>query len=64
MSEHGPIVQTNIDHWSSAEDEDVLFSIRRRALSKQLLSPMKEVNEHDLWKVSYFSSPAKIDFFF
>lgn len=51
MSEHGSIIQTNIDHWSSAENEDILFSIKRRALSKQLLDKMKEPNEDELWKV-------------
>ncbi len=51
MSEHGSIIQTNIDHWSSAENEDILFSIKRRALSKQLLGKMKEPNEDELWKV-------------
>jgi hypothetical protein len=51
VSEHGSIIQTNIDHWSSAENEDILFSIKRRALSKQLLDKMKEPNEDELWKV-------------
>lgn len=51
MSENGSIVQTNIDHWSSARDEDILFSIRRRTLSKELLKKMKEINEDKLWEV-------------
>jgi hypothetical protein len=51
VSEHGSIIQTNIDHWSSAENEDILFSIKRRTLSRQLLDKMKEPNEDELWKV-------------
>lgn len=51
MSEHGTIVQSNIDHWSSAQDEDILFSITRRSLSRQLLNEMKQLNEQELWKV-------------
>ena len=51
VSEHGTIVQTNIDHWSSAQNEDILFSIRRRALSRQLLNEMNQLNEVELWKV-------------
>lgn len=51
MSEHGTIVQTNIDHWSSAQNEDILFSIQRRALSRQILNSLRQFNEDELWKV-------------
>lgn len=51
VSEHGTIVQTNIDHWSSVENEDILFSIRRRALSRQMLGSLEQINEDELWKV-------------
>lgn len=51
MLENGPIVQTNIDHWSSAEDENILFSIARRDLCQKQLSKMLTVNEHELWMV-------------
>lgn len=54
MSEHGPIIQTNIDHWSSEANEDILYSIQRRTLSKQLLDQMKTINEHELWEVKRF----------
>ncbi|CAF3873076.1 unnamed protein product [Rotaria sordida] len=50
VSEHGSIIQTNIDHWSSEKHEDILFSIKRRDLSKRFLSQMKGVNEYELWK--------------
>ncbi|CAF1004560.1 unnamed protein product [Adineta ricciae] len=51
VSEHGTIIQTNIDHWSSEPNEDILFSIRRRDLSKRLLNQMKTMNEENLWKL-------------
>ncbi|CAF0921124.1 unnamed protein product [Rotaria sordida] len=51
VSEHGSIIQTNIDHWSSEKHEDILFSIKRRDLSKRFLSQMKGVNEYELWKL-------------
>jgi hypothetical protein len=51
VSEHGSITQTNIDHWSSEQNEDILFSIKRRTLSKQLLNQMKTINEYELWEV-------------
>ncbi|CAF2020874.1 unnamed protein product [Rotaria magnacalcarata] len=51
LAEHGPIVQTNIDHWSSNKDEDILSSIKRRAVSKRFLNNMKPINEYKLWKL-------------
>ena len=37
VREHGPIVQTNIDHWSTKSEEDIMNSIQRRALARRLL---------------------------
>jgi hypothetical protein len=51
VSEHGTIVQTNMDHWSSAANENIFYSIERRALARELLNKMKTVNEYELWKV-------------
>ncbi|CAF4345728.1 unnamed protein product [Rotaria sp. Silwood2] len=51
VSEHGSIIQTNMDHWSLERDEDILYSILRRAVSKRLLNQMTEVNEYELWKL-------------
>ncbi|CAF3459527.1 unnamed protein product [Rotaria socialis] len=51
LIEHGPIVQANIDHWSSNKDEDILSSIQRRAVSKRFLDNMKPMNEYKLWKL-------------
>jgi len=51
VSKDGSIIQTNIDHWSSAKNEDILYSIERRTLSKELLNKMATINEDELWKV-------------
>ncbi|CAF0935867.1 unnamed protein product, partial [Didymodactylos carnosus] len=51
VSENGPIIQTNIDHWSSSKEEDIFFSIARRTLAKKLLNKMKTVNEYELWNL-------------
>lgn len=40
ITEHGPIVQTNIDHWSDNEDDDILWSIERRALARASIHSM------------------------
>ena len=61
VSEHGTIIQTNIDHWSSEPNEDILFSIRRRDLSKRLLNQMQTINEENLWKViTYMNNRVEI----
>ncbi|CAF0844433.1 unnamed protein product [Adineta steineri] len=51
VSDHGSIVQTNIDHWSSDNNEDILYSIKRRSLSRNVLDEMKPINEYELWKL-------------
>ena len=51
LIEHGSIVQTNIDHWSSKSDEDILDSIERRRLSNRTLEEMETIDEDNLWKV-------------
>ena len=49
---NGTIVQTNIDHWSMNQDEDVMFSTDRRSTARRLLKEMTVINEDALWKVS------------
>jgi hypothetical protein len=49
---NGTIVQTNIDHWSMNQDEDVMFSTDRRSTAKRFLKEMTVINEDALWKVS------------
>lgn len=51
LIEHGSIVQTNMDHWSSNKNEDILDSIERRRLSNQLIKEMETIDEDQLWKV-------------
>ncbi len=49
---NGTIVQTNIDHWSMNQDEDVMFSTDRRSTARRLLKKMTVINEDALWEVS------------
>eukprot|EP00026_Physarum_polycephalum_P009777 Phypoly_transcript_09913.p1 GENE.Phypoly_transcript_09913~~Phypoly_transcript_09913.p1 ORF type:complete len:398 (+),score=31.45 Phypoly_transcript_09913:75-1196(+) len=49
--EHGPIVQTNIDHWSNKAEENILSSIQRRALARRLLNDVDTKNEATLWSI-------------
>jgi len=54
MSEHGPIVQTNIDHWSEDKNMDVMDSIERRALARSSIESLMEngdINKSSLWMV-------------
>eukprot|EP01111_Echinosteliopsis_oligospora_P006314 TRINITY_DN20397_c0_g1_i1.p1 TRINITY_DN20397_c0_g1~~TRINITY_DN20397_c0_g1_i1.p1 ORF type:complete len:459 (-),score=104.22 TRINITY_DN20397_c0_g1_i1:23-1399(-) len=51
VRENGPIIQTNIDHWSNNPEEDILWSIARRALATRLLSSIPEINEQSLWEL-------------
>ncbi len=49
---NGTIVQTNIDHWSMNQDEDVMFSTDRRSTARRFLKKMTVINEDALWEVS------------
>ena len=40
--EQGPAVQSNIDHWSFDEYDDILYSIERRELAKETLFEMEQ----------------------
>ena len=41
MAEHGSTVQTNIDHWSEDPDEDIMWSIQRRAIARKTLKSLR-----------------------
>jgi hypothetical protein len=41
MAEHGSTVQTNIDHWSEDPDEDIMWSIQRRAIARKTLQSLQ-----------------------
>jgi len=51
LGKEGSIVQTNIDHWSSNEGDDILYSIERRALARNLLDSLEDVKEEVLWDI-------------
>lgn len=59
LEERGTIVQTNIDHWSDNENDDILYSIERRALARNILGSAEEedeeITEEFLW--SLLSNP-------
>jgi len=40
-AEHGSTVQTNIDHWSEDPDEDIMWSIQRRAIARKTLQSLQ-----------------------
>jgi len=50
----GLIVQTNIDHYSEDEDDDILYSIERRSLARAYCSSLMSsgnVCESELWEI-------------
>jgi len=48
LAERGPIVQTNIDHWSEEESMDIMDSIERRKIVRQQIENI-EADKQKLW---------------
>ena len=55
LAEQGPFVQTNIDHWSFEDTQDVMNSIRRREIAFNIILDKKRphagVTDEFLWKM-------------
>jgi len=51
IKELGTAVQTNIDHWSFEEDEDILYSIQRRELAQELCAQLQEINIDTMFNI-------------
>lgn len=54
LGTHGPIVQTNIDHWNDNDNDDILYSIARRAKARKFVdkSPeFEQISESGLWQL-------------
>lgn len=51
ISEHGPAVQSNIDHWSNDENEDILYSIQRRELGREKCNNLGEVSKEKMFDI-------------
>mmetsp|Transcript_1221 Transcript_1221/g.1534 ORF Transcript_1221/g.1534 Transcript_1221/m.1534 type:complete len:451 (-) Transcript_1221:75-1427(-) len=51
ISELGTAVQTNIDHWSNEDDEDILYSIQRRELARELCNVLQDVTKETMFGI-------------
>jgi len=51
ISELGPIVQTNIDHWRDDEEQDIMDSVKRRELALKLIPNLKNVEKDILFEM-------------
>jgi len=51
LSELGTIVQTNIDHWRDDDQQDIMDSVERRELARELIEKLKVVNKDSLWEM-------------
>jgi hypothetical protein len=53
LKDKGPIVQTNIEHWSNSKDSDILHSIARRRTGQNGISQYgsPELSRDRLWSL-------------
>eukprot|EP01087_Luapelamoeba_hula_P012980 TRINITY_DN3676_c0_g1_i1.p1 TRINITY_DN3676_c0_g1~~TRINITY_DN3676_c0_g1_i1.p1 ORF type:complete len:385 (+),score=27.58 TRINITY_DN3676_c0_g1_i1:450-1604(+) len=49
FSVYGYLVQANIEHWNNNEDDDILYSLERRALAHSLIQSLRSPTEGALW---------------
>jgi hypothetical protein len=52
MSSKGPFVQTNADHWSEDDDDDIMWSFQRRKIVFKFIDQHPNgATEKDLWRL-------------
>eukprot|EP00010_Vexillifera_abyssalis_P001685 CAMPEP_0201553204 /NCGR_PEP_ID=MMETSP0173_2-20130828/19503_1 /ASSEMBLY_ACC=CAM_ASM_000268 /TAXON_ID=218659 /ORGANISM="Vexillifera sp., Strain DIVA3 564/2" /LENGTH=508 /DNA_ID=CAMNT_0047963831 /DNA_START=44 /DNA_END=1566 /DNA_ORIENTATION=+ len=49
LAEHGACIQCNMDHWSTDPNDDIMWSVRRRAVVRSYLDSFQSPTIEDLW---------------